>query len=139
MNWKHRSLAALSTVALAAGGALAVAGPASAAAGTGNCGAAHLCVYNSTNFLGEKITASSTNSCFRTYTVVGHDFLTMSYVNNLSVDAYIYTDLPGGGFEKARTLVSGGFSSDINATGGGYYLNVVICEGSANPANYPGL
>ncbi|MFE9912921.1 peptidase inhibitor family I36 protein [Streptomyces clavifer] len=111
-----------------AGGSLATAAPASA---TGGCSAGTLCVYSKVDFGGYKITSTSTNTCFRLNSVTPNfGYYVQSYVNNLSVDAHTYSSVSNN-WVKRRTLVSGGFSSEVPL-----YSVIMVCIGGANPENY---
>ncbi|MER6504362.1 peptidase inhibitor family I36 protein [Streptomyces sp. NPDC001455] len=128
-----RIVSAFSVAALALGGSLVVASQANA---VGGCASDGLCVYSGANFTGSKITTRSTNSCFSLYDGIGGPFENgriVSYVNNLSVVAYIWDyNYTNKTWSKSRTLPSGGFSSDIRPNG----LGFMVCQGSAHPSNF---
>ncbi|MFJ9622037.1 peptidase inhibitor family I36 protein [Streptomyces sp. NPDC101181] len=128
MNWKRKSAAALSVLALAGSGIAMSATPASAA---DDCPAARLCIYDGTDFTGDRITSASTNACFTPWNTVAFGSI-RSYVSNSSVTAKVWKKNSGSGYTAVRTLPAGGFSSDIGTpVGGGQYDKV--CLGSATP------
>ncbi|WP_055589329.1 peptidase inhibitor family I36 protein [Streptacidiphilus griseoplanus] len=124
-------------------GALALAGavlaanpaPASAAVGTGGCPASTLCVWDGDGFTGFEIKSTSTNSCYLIQSASPGFSSVVSYVNNLPVDAYVWDTNDYNIWYKHRTLVSGGFSSNIGVTNLGYPFGTV-CEQSQNPNSY---
>ncbi|MET8927312.1 peptidase inhibitor family I36 protein [[Kitasatospora] papulosa] len=124
MSWRQKTAIGVSTLALLAGSALAIAAPASA---TGGCASGYLCVYDRIQFGGEKIVSASTNACFDLFEFL--DFGSVnSYVNNLPVNAYLWEFDTGTGWSKARTLVAGGFSTSIPVN-----TAMSVCMGSARP------
>ncbi|MFE4536434.1 peptidase inhibitor family I36 protein [Streptomyces scopuliridis] len=129
MSWKKRTASTASVMLLAAGGMMATASPAAA---DGPCPANRICVYDATNFGGNRIASGSTNSCF-----FPQDFTfgtIVSYDSNLSVDAKVwhyYADV--GVYKAARTLVAGGFSSNIGVPNLGAAYGDLVCMGNARP------
>ncbi|MEV5672856.1 peptidase inhibitor family I36 protein [[Kitasatospora] papulosa] len=129
MTWKKRIAGTASVMLLAAGGMMATASPAAA---DGPCPANRLCIYDGANFTGNRIASGSTNSCF-----FPQDFTfdaIVSYDNNLPVDAKVYhyyADIDA--YTVARTLVSGGFSSNIGVANLGGAFGDLVCMGSARP------
>ncbi|MFG3407150.1 peptidase inhibitor family I36 protein [Streptomyces sp. NPDC048142] len=124
MSWRQNTAIGVSALALLAGVSLATATPASA---VGGCASRYLCVYDRTQFGGEKIVSASTNACFNLFEFL--DFGSVnSYVNNLPVNAYLWEFDTGTGWSKARTLVAGKFSSSIP-------VNTAwsVCMGNARP------
>ncbi|WP_442814203.1 peptidase inhibitor family I36 protein [Streptomyces sp. NBC_00151] len=111
-------------------GGTAVAG-ATPASATGGCPSDRLCVYDLTSFGGNRITSTSTNSCFLTVSN-SYEFnhYVESYVNNLPVDAHLWEFDDSAGWIKVRTLVSGGFSTRIPVN-----TATAVCEGKADPNN----
>ncbi|MFJ8001428.1 peptidase inhibitor family I36 protein [Streptomyces sp. NPDC096310] len=128
MKWKTIAAFA-STLFCVAGGMLATAAPAAA---DGPCPANRICIYDEINFRGNRILSGSTNACFSPQDFAFTFGTIVSYDNNLPVNATvwgIYID----GYHADRTLVSGGFSSNIGiANLGGYPLDKV-CMGAARP------
>lgn len=104
------------------------------AAAVGNCPSGYLCIYDESNFSGQKIVSASTNSCFDPHAVVANWNYIQSYANSNSVDAvvwhYSYADFT---YKKARTLPAGGFSSNIGIGGLGGYYGDKVCMGNARP------
>ncbi|WP_405390867.1 peptidase inhibitor family I36 protein [Streptomyces sp. NBC_01102] len=127
MEWKKKSAAILSTLAIVGGGMMLTATPASAVA---DCPAARLCIYDGTNFTGDRITSASTNACFYPWDTSGFNSI-RSYVSNSSVTAKVW-EYNGSSYTAVRTMPAGGFSSDIGtAVAGGYWDKV--CLGNATP------
>ncbi|MER6917130.1 peptidase inhibitor family I36 protein [Streptomyces sp. NPDC000594] len=128
MNWKQRSAAVFSALALAGTGMAVSVTPAAAA---GGCPAARLCIWDGPNFTGDRIASASTNACFRPY---GHAAFAhiRSYSNNLPVTARVWEPNSPTTWSVTRTLPAGGFSSDIgNPVGAG--PDDYVCMGSAQP------
>ncbi|MEE1809072.1 peptidase inhibitor family I36 protein [Streptomyces sp. BE133] len=129
MTWKNRTATAASALLLAAGGMLASASPAAA---DGPCPANRLCVYDQSSFAGNRIASASTNSCF-----FPQDFTfgsIVSYDNNLSVDAKVWHYYANtNSYSVARTLVAGGFSSNIGIPDLGVAYGDLVCMGNARP------
>ncbi|MFI5754350.1 peptidase inhibitor family I36 protein [Streptomyces sp. NPDC051569] len=129
MAWKKRIASTASVMLLAAGGMMATASPAAA---DGPCPASRICVYDKDGFTGNRIASASTNSCF-----FPQDFTfgtIVSYDNNLSVDAKVwhyYANI--GAYQLARTLVAGGFSSNIGVPDLGAAYGDLVCMGNARP------
>ncbi|MBM7052735.1 MULTISPECIES: peptidase inhibitor family I36 protein [Streptomyces] len=135
MNWKKKSAAALSVLALAGSGMIMSAAPASAAPAAsapaaGDCPSARLCIYDDTNFNGDRITSASTNACFTPWNTIPFGSI-RSYVSNSPVTAKVWR-YGASGYTAVRTLPAGGFSSDIGAPVGGG-PNDKVCLGSATP------
>ncbi|MFD4016835.1 peptidase inhibitor family I36 protein [Streptomyces sp. SH5] len=136
MNWKKKSAAALSVLALAGSGMImsatpTSAAPAASASAAGDCPNARLCIYDDTDFNGDRITSASTNACFTPWNTVLFGSI-RSYVSNSPVTAKVWKKNSGAGYTAVRTLPAGGFSSDIGTpVGGGQYDKV--CLGSAKP------
>lgn len=133
MNWKAKTATALSAVAIAVGGGLATAPHAAAA---GDCASGYLCVWDGANFTGHRIATASTRSCFDILAFSGepHNFnYIVSYSSDLPVNAVVW-DRTGSGWVSARTLVAGGFSSNIGISGLG--IIGAVCEGGQVPWDY---
>ncbi|MFC8656974.1 peptidase inhibitor family I36 protein [Streptomyces parvus] len=134
MNWKKKSAAALSVLALAGSGMIMSAAPTSAApaaaTAAGDCPSARLCIYDDTNFNGDRITSASTNACFTPWNTIPFGSI-RSYVSNSPVTAKVWR-YGASGYTAVRTLPAGGFSSDIGAPVGGG-PNDKVCLGSATP------
>ncbi|MFE3604143.1 peptidase inhibitor family I36 protein [Streptomyces sp. NPDC059142] len=128
MEWKKKSAAILTALGIAAGGMVMAATPAAAVA---DCPAARLCIYDETNFGGDRIVSASTNACFTPWNTVRFGYI-RSYVSNSSVTAKVWHKNSGSGYTAVRTLPAGGFSSDIGTpVGGGEHDKV--CMGNATP------
>lgn len=129
MSWKRKTAATVSMLTMAAGATLMAAQPAAA---VGNCPSGYVCVYDESNFSGNKIVSASTNSCFAPWKF---DFgYIRSYVNN-SVDAMVWHYSSSGEWYKARTLPAGGFSSDIGIYNLGGLTGDYVCMGNGKPWN----
>ncbi|MFC5911702.1 peptidase inhibitor family I36 protein [Streptacidiphilus monticola] len=133
MTWKQKVAALAVGFGLLTSGIVVGAAPAEAAA---TCPVATLCIWGEYNFQGPEETSTSTNSCyqvpdtFKTYGVV-------SYINHLPVDAYVWQyNTSTQVWSKARTLVSGAFSSDIGIIFLGQPPYGAICEQNQNPVDY---
>jgi hypothetical protein len=127
MSLKVKSVTAISAVALSIGGVTVTASPAQA---VGGCPSGKLCLYSGTNYTNLQFTAASTNACFRLVDY-GLYHNVKSYVNNLPVNAVMYTwgtssSVPIG------TIRPGGFSSNTGTTAIGTNSEAV-CMGDANP------
>ncbi|MFI8200913.1 peptidase inhibitor family I36 protein [Streptomyces sp. NPDC085942] len=106
------------------GGAITTASPASA---VGNCPYGRVCVYTHEQFGGQRIISGSLNNCFHLFEF-DFDGYVNSYVNYLSVDAHLWSFDTGTGWHKARTFVSGKFSSSIP-----HNYGQAVCTGNARP------
>ncbi|MCX4739199.1 peptidase inhibitor family I36 protein [Streptomyces antibioticus] len=134
MEWRKGIATAAAAVALVGGGTLATATPAQA---DGTCSSKSLCVWDGTNFSGQRVLTKSTNTCFN---IGQFDFgYIRSYDNNLSVNGYVWQLRDGDSglsYYRDRTLPAGGFSSDIGVDGLGGGLHSWICLGSADLGDY---
>ncbi|TDD28980.1 proteinase inhibitor I36 SMPI [Actinomadura sp. KC06] len=128
MRWKQKTASVAAVLACAAGGVVAGAAPAQA---DGPCPSGALCIWDQTSFQGNRILTRSTNACYRlgNYTFFGVD----SYDSNLPVNGYIWHWQGGANWTRERTLVSGGFSSNIGVPGLGALPDDYLCMGSATP------
>ena len=131
MSWRLKAATAISTIAMTVGGMLATAPHAAA---VGGCSSGYLCVYDGTDFTGDKIASASTNSCYDILAFTDFGYI-RSYVSNLSVKALVWNYYASGGWTVARTLPAGGFSSDIGISGLGEYG--AVCTGGQVPSDYP--
>ena len=129
MKWKARTATALSAIALTVGGVLATAAPQAEA--VSGCNSGTLCIWDGTNFTGHEITSRSTQWC---YDILNFpDFGSIkSYKSNLPVNALVWDYTYGSGWHVSRTLVAGGFSSNIGVPN----LGVIgaVCTGGATPS-----
>ncbi|WP_079079001.1 peptidase inhibitor [Streptomyces sp. DSM 15324] len=121
----------VTTIAMTAGTWVATAAPAEA---VGGCPSEKLCLYRSTEYRTLSFTAASTGACFwlSDYGLTEPGNGIMSYVNNLSVKATLWSSQDLVHWYADGTIRSGGFSSD---TGGSFPFNSSdkICTGSALP------
>ncbi|MFE5143524.1 peptidase inhibitor family I36 protein [Streptomyces fagopyri] len=127
--WRKSSAAFLASVALATGGAVATAAPASAAQA---CPAGNVCLYASTGFNNMGLRTVKTNECFQlaSYHLIDGDGI-MSYRNNLSVKATLWHTSPRDlEWVPDGTINAGGFSSN---TSGNFSEAVLVCTGSRSP------
>jgi hypothetical protein len=110
-------------------------GTASPAAADGPCAANRLCIYDLSHFRGNKIVSGSTNACFEIGDFTFEREIT-SYDNNLPVDAIVWhRSQYTGAWTRERTLVKGGFSTDINVFQLGLTPNAQVCMGpTARPS-----
>ncbi|MET9041633.1 proteinase inhibitor I36 SMPI [Streptomyces sp. NPDC004362] len=125
--WRKSSAAMLASVALAAGGTIATASPASAAQ---TCPADNLCLYASTGFNNMGLRTVKTSECFQLafYNLSGGIW---SYRNNLSVKAVLWhTSSVNQEWVADGTISSGGFSSN---TSGNFNNAVLVCTGGRSP------
>ncbi|WP_329084933.1 MULTISPECIES: peptidase inhibitor family I36 protein [unclassified Streptosporangium] len=130
MTWTKKTAAAASALLVAVGGMLVTASPAAAAL---SCPVNRLCIYDRASFGGERIASASTNACFTMEEFKTFEHI-VSYRNNLSVNAIVWhVDFNSWGYVKARTLVAGGFSSDIGDDGLGAMSMDKVCMGNASP------
>ncbi|MFC8826584.1 peptidase inhibitor family I36 protein [Streptomyces sp. NPDC057137] len=125
MEWKKKSASVFSALAIAGAGMMAAAPPAAAA--PGDCPAARLCIYDGTNFSGDRITSASTNACFTPWDTAAFGSI-HSYVNNGPVTARVFDQVG----TLVRTMPAGGFSSNIGTPVGGGSSDHV-CLGNARP------
>lgn len=133
MSWKRKAATLAVTIGVLGGGLAAGAAPAQA---LGGCAANALCIWDQN---GNEIVSTSTNSCFRPEAVSSSWTMSSyvySYVNNLSVNAYVWDHYEPGQWTKDRTLVGGGgYSSNIGIDGLGANYGAV-CDASQNPLSY---
>ncbi|WP_329084987.1 peptidase inhibitor family I36 protein [Streptosporangium sp. NBC_01469] len=130
MTWTKKAATAASALLFAAGGMLVTASPAAA---DGPCPANRLCIWDQPGFGGDRIISGSTNACF-TLRFHGPFDVIQSYDNNLSVNAIVWhTGAATGNWYEARTLVKGGFSSNIGVSGLGAGYSSKLCMGNASP------
>ncbi|MET8413663.1 hypothetical protein ABZV34_37495 [Streptomyces sp. NPDC005195] len=131
---RKNTAALLAAVALATGGAITTATPASAAQ---TCPADNLCLYSSTGFNDMKMRTVQTSVCFAlsTFQLIGDRHI-MSYDNNLSVKAVLWhTRSLDQSWISDGAISAGGFSSN---TGGNFNDAVVVCTGGRSPY-WPGI
>ncbi|GAB3992985.1 hypothetical protein GCM10029992_03460 [Glycomyces albus] len=132
MNLKRTLTSVICALGLAGGAVLATAAPAQA---DGPCPSGALCVYDRDDFGGDRILTRSTNSCFRVGAVSDSFAEINSYDSNLSVNAYVWDYKGSGLYRVERTLVAGGFTSDIGLDGLGNAPDW-ICMGNADLNDY---
>ncbi|KUN81820.1 hypothetical protein AQJ64_21765 [Streptomyces griseoruber] len=119
----------LASVALAAGGTVATATPASAAQA---CPADNLCLYASTGFNNMGLRTVKTSECFQLafYNLIDGDGI-LSYRNNLSVKAVLWhTSNVNLEWVADGTISAGSFSSN---TSGNFSDAVLVCTGGRSP------
>ncbi|MFF8712583.1 peptidase inhibitor family I36 protein [Streptomyces sp. NPDC015184] len=132
MNLKRAFATVTTALALTGGGMLATAAPAQA---DGPCSSGALCLYDQDDFQGNRILTRSTNTCFNVGAVSSSFYEINSYDSNLSVNGYVWDYIGNGTYEKVRTLVAGGFSSNVGFDGLGSPADW-ICLGNANLNDY---
>ncbi|MFI1279237.1 peptidase inhibitor [Streptomyces sp. NPDC020858] len=121
----------ISALSLLAGGAVAMASPASAV-DVGGCPSDKLCLYRSTQFRTMEFAAASTSACFNlaNYGMGPGTNSVQSYVNNLTVKATFWYYLTGPGWVNSQTIGIEKFSSNAGLT---FVGNEKVCTGSARP------
>jgi hypothetical protein len=124
------SAVVLASVALAAGGAVSTASPASAAQ---VCPAGNLCLYAYTAFSNMQLRTVNTHECFQLalYDLIDGDGI-MSYRNNLPVKAVLWhtSNVAPKPWVSDGTINSGSFSSN---TSGNFSAAVLVCTGGRSP------
>ncbi|MFF5101041.1 peptidase inhibitor family I36 protein [Streptomyces sp. NPDC000134] len=128
MNFRRKAATVISALAVMGGGMLVTAGPAQA---DGPCSSGALCVYDQDNFKGDRILTRSTNTCFNVGDTSSAFAEINSYDSNLSVNGYVWDYIGNGYYELRRTLVAGGFSSNVGFDGLGSPADW-ICLGGAD-------
>lgn len=130
MGFQRKSLAVfLASAALAVGGTMATAAPASAAQ---TCPAGNLCLYASTGFNNMGLRTVNTSECFQLafYNLIDGDGI-LSYRNNLSVKAVLWhTTSVHQEWVADGTIGAGSFSSNTN---GNLSHAVLVCTGGHSP------
>ncbi|MFD9767566.1 peptidase inhibitor family I36 protein [[Kitasatospora] papulosa] len=130
MSTLSKSVTALSAFALVA---ITMGATATPAAAVGGCPAGKLCIYESTQYRNLAVTSTSTKACFDlTNFGTGFNRGIGSYVNNLNVNAVVYSNVSTAGYTVDGTIRPGGYSSDT--TNGEWFGNFgAVCMGGLNP------